>query len=131
MQCQPREKRKLGLLSYARFIGLAIIISILIVACSSQPEFPTGEFDHAQLRIHFKPDGTFTVWRLNVETLEIEDGRYTVDGDQITIQDEECDPDEGAYTWEFDGEKLILDTIEDACDGRRQNLNGKKYFLQP
>jgi hypothetical protein len=131
MQSQPRGKRRLGLLSYTRFIGLAIIISVLIVACSSQADFPTGEFDHAQLRIHFKSDGTFTVWRLNVETFEVEDGRYSVVGDQITLQDEECDPDDGIYTWEFDDEKLVLDSIEDACDGRRQNLNGKKYFLQP
>jgi hypothetical protein len=96
-----------------------------------QADFPTGDFEKAQQRITFMPDGTFTVWIINIESFDVEDGRYTIDGSQITMQDEVCDPEEGNYTWQFDGTYLSFDLIEDACDGRLQALKTGKWLHKP
>ena len=119
--------------SYVNLIILAIILSVLVAACSPQPEFPTGVFEFAQLRMTFYPDGTFTVWRINIESFVVEDGKYTIDGNQITIQDEaeDCELAEGIYTWEFDGEKLLFDPIDDPCEGRQSDLKKGNWFIQP
>ena len=118
---------------YVTLIGLAIILSVLVAACSQQPEFPTGVFEFAQQRITFNPDGSYTVWRINIESFDVEDGRYTIDGNQITFQDEaeDCELAIGKYTWEFDGEKLLFETIEDECEGRKDSLSKSKWFIKP
>ena len=129
---QPGLRRRPTFQKYVRLIGLAIILSILLAACSQQPEFPTGVFEFAQERLTFYPDGTFTVWRINTETFDVEDGRYTIDGNQINLQDEICDSVVGKYTWEFDGEKLLFDPIEDdECEGRQDSLSKSNWFIKP
>lgn len=132
MQLRQTGKRtKPGLKNYVLLIGVAIIISFLSAACASQQaDFPTGKFDLAQKQITFLPDGTFTVWVLNTETFDVEEGRYSVDGNQITLQDEECAGD-GTYTWEFDERYLVFDPIEDACEGRLESLSRGKWLFKP
>ena len=116
---------------YVLLICVAFIISILSVACASQQaEFPTGKFDLAQKQITFLPDGTFTVWILNTETFDIEQGRYSVDGNQITLQDEVCAGD-GKYTWEFDEKHLVFELVEDECEGRLESLSRGKWLFKP
>ena len=131
----PRSGKNSGnqIHSYVKLIILAIILSVIVAACSPQPEFPTGVFEFAQLRMTFYPDGTFTVWRINIESFVVEDGKYTIDGNQITIQDEaeDCEFAIGKYTWEFDGEKLSFEPIEDACEGRKDSLSKSKWFIKP
>ena len=127
------QSSKTQLHIHVRLIGLAIILSVLVAACSPQPEFPIGAFEFAQQRITFNSDGTFTVWRINIESFDVEDGRYTIDGNKITIQDEaeDCELAEGQYTWEFDGEKLLFDVVEDPCEGRKDSLSKGKWFIKP
>ena len=128
---QTGKRRNLSLKNYFLLISIAIIISILSVACTSdQANFPTGKFDLAQKRITFLPDGTFTVWILNTETFDVEDGRYSVDGNQISFQDEICAGD-GKYTWEFDERVLVFDLIEDECEGRSESLSKGKWLFKP
>jgi len=127
---QTGKKRKHGLKNDILLIGITIRL-ILFAACAlQQAEFPTGKFDFAQDRITFLPDGTFTVWVLNTETFSVEEGRYSVDGNKITIQDEIC-ADGGKYTWEFDGRVLVFVLIEDECEGRSETLSKGKWFFKP
>ncbi len=131
---QSGQRRKHRPQNYILFIILAIILSILIAACASQQaEFPTGVFEFAQQRITFEPDGTYTVWRINIESFDVEDGKYTVDGNQITLLDdaEDCEFAEGHYTWAFDGKKLLFEVVEDPCEGRRTNLKRGNWFIKP
>lgn len=94
-------------------------------------EFPIGEYDRAQQRLSFKDDGTFTVWIINVESFSVEDGKYTIEGDQIIMTDELCGPDEGKYTWRIELDKLIFELIEDTCESRRDSLAGNKWLQKP
>lgn len=104
-------------------------------------EFPVGVFERAQQRITFMEDGTFTVWQTSLETFDVENGRYAINGNQITMQDctvqdctdEVCGPDEGLYTWQFEDDKLIFELIEDTCEGRRESLagTGNKWLYRP
>ena len=131
MQSHPGQKRRFRLQNNTRFIGIAIILSVLIVACSpQQPDFPTGQFINARRLFTFLPDGTFIVWLRNVETMESEEGRYTVDGNKFNLGDEEC-PTDGEYTWQFDGRKLEFDRIEDECEGRPEVFRENFIFQEP
>ena len=130
---QLGQSSRTQLYIYARLIGLTIILLVFVAACSQQPEFPTGVFEFAQQRITFNPDGSYTVWHINIESFDVEDGRYTIDGNQITFQDEteDCELAIGKYTWEFDGEKLLFEPTEDECEGRKDSLSKSKWFIKP
>jgi hypothetical protein len=134
IQPHQSKRKRLKLQNYGRLIVLAIMLSILIAACASQqPEFPTGVFEFDQQRITFEPDGTYTVWNFAIESFDVEDGQYTVDGNEITLLDEaeDCGLAEGHYTWEFDGKKLLFEVVEDSCEGRSTNLKRGNWFIKP
>ena len=142
--------------NHTRLIGIAILISILIAACGSQPtetveaetqekaelhtEFPIGEFHSRSQSITFQSGGTFFVKYLSdIETILL-NGSYSIDGNQITLQDDACvgieagvEPGEvvvAIYTWEFDGETLDLGLVDDKCLPRRQEFL-RSFVLQP
>lgn len=57
-------------------------------------------------------------------------GTYTIDGDQITMQDDAeksttaaCE-NAGSYTISIDGDAMSLTMVDDACEGRAAILNG-------
>lgn len=114
-------------------IALTISLVAILGACSSQQaEFPTGEFQTDFTLIHFLPDGKFTVYNRALDSYDVSDGDYTINGNKITFVDgsnEGCGTDAGQYTWDFDGERnqISFELIEDNCEGRKDAL--KVRFL--
>ena len=107
--------------------GSFVVVVLLIVACAPESEsFPKGRYwatywDMADAFITFEDGGKFTVEHLNGK-FNIEEGQYTVDGDTITlVENEVCGPglQEGVYRWSMDEKgNLDIDIIKDNCFGR-------------
>lgn len=111
-----------------RFVSLTFIM-ILMACTSQQPDFPLGDFDNGRFIMTVLPDGKYTVVDGSDEISPIENGRYTVNGNEVTFVDESCGADEGHYTWSFDGEKLRLESNGDPCEGRRPQMARAWSFL--
>lgn len=68
-------------------------------------------------------------------TIEVQ-GTYTIDGDQLTMQDDvekttaaACE-NAGSYTVSIDGDAMSLSLVSDACEGRSTILNGMTMMRQ-
>ena len=121
---QPEPEQRLLPKSNIWLIGLILLLALIFAGCSSQPEFPTGKFIVPEGYVEFFPDGKTTAYS-NGELI-IPNGSYTVNGNEITTNWGDvdfCDPaDDGLYTWEFDGEKLLFTLVEDDCGVRRGRM---------
>lgn len=114
-------------------ITLGIFLSAILAACSTQQtEFTTGEFATTRILTNFMPDGKYTVYDRALDSFDVTDGHYTIDGNKLTLvdgNDQGCGADVGQYTWDFDGERLSFELIEDACENRTEALS-LRYVLQ-
>ncbi len=124
-----------------RHLTCAIVVVAalgMLGACSDdqdETEFPTGKFVPVTATsteagyIEYKSDGTYVVMDEFDNTSE---GTYTVDGDEITIENDSfCEtvaPDSNpvTYTFEWDGEVLSFgDNPDDVCIAAGANLGGR------
>jgi hypothetical protein len=89
--------------------------------------FPTGIFAKASLTWEFKPDGTYVTEGHTQATNLKMNGTYTVNGDQIAIQDDyfPCRDVVATYDWAYDGEVLSLTAVDDKCRDRANMAWGK------
>jgi 7,8-dihydropterin-6-yl-methyl-4-(beta-D-ribofuranosyl)aminobenzene 5'-phosphate synthase len=72
----------------------------------------------------FNEDGTYTTAG---HGFALGSGALTANGDQITLVGKFLDgscPEEGTYTWAFDGKKLSFTAVQDPCEDRRIGLVG-------
>ncbi len=123
-------KRRLALSSPARLIAFAILLLILVAGCGAKAEeFPLGDFNNGRFIMTVMAEGKYTVVDGSNEYIPIENGRYTVNGSEVTFVDESCGVDEGKYTWSFDGEKLRMESNGDPCDSRREQFARAWSFL--
>ena len=115
-------------------IGL-VFASIIIAACGSTSDvdssFPTGKFtlkDSEYEGIYFNTDRTWSAFAFGANIAE---GTYHVKGDLYTEEanPEGC-PTDATYKYSFDGTNLKFELVgEDACENRRESLNGITYVL--
>ncbi len=71
------------------------------------------------LQVTIKADNTYAVDFGADGEVEIT-GTYSVDGDQITVQDDagnEC-TGKGVYTFKVTGDELLMERISEECEGR-------------
>lgn len=72
-----------------------------------------------------KADGTFEV-DINVDgTVELT-GKYWVDGNKITVQNDKNCLEKGIYEFTVEADRLWMDPINDPCEGRKPP---KKVFF--
>lgn len=119
-----------------RHLTCAIVVMAalgMLGACSDdETEFPTGKFvpvtatSTEEGYIEFTSDGTYVV---NDEFGNTSEGTYTVDGDEMTIENDSfCEtvaPESNpvTYTFEWDGEVLSFgDNPDDTCTARVETL---------
>lgn len=111
---------------------------------SSDVSFPLGLFiSTTGSQFTFKSDGTFK-YVITAESRDldpnaegdivIENGSYTIDGETFIYRDPDFAPRvgcpiEATYQWSFDGETLLLETIQDDCRFRPRNLT-RPWTLQ-
>ena len=100
-----------------------LMLSAVFCGCSRQ-EFPTGAFVRSGDRIlEFNEDGTMRfIW----EEIVVSEGTYTINGDEITIQDDFCDEEyagPATYTWAYvEGALTFKSVSSDVCGDRRSAL---------
>jgi hypothetical protein len=97
-------------------------------------QFPTGTYrcdDCGGMNwkpIYWSFDDSGTYHQEQVDNPNTIDGTWTVDGNEISVQDCFCDCSVvGVYTWSFDGEILRFTLIEDSCSDRIGFMN-KSWF---
>lgn len=99
--------------------------------------FPSGAFDvkpyqgvfatialPKQITYMFKDDGTYAVAG---HGFALGSGKATVTGDQVSLAGKFLDgscPEEGVYTWSFDGKNLKFSVVQDPCEDRKIGLAG-------
>jgi hypothetical protein len=103
---------------------LLLVIALAIAGCVVDgSSFPTGEYLDSEGHItNFMEGGTFTL-RLTNGTVLVEEGRYSIEGDIISMSDEFCPPVEGVYKWTNQGGNLLFELVEDDCTDRASSLN--------
>ena len=82
--------------------------------------------------VSFESDGKMSVSREGEIVVE---GVYTVDKDQITLNDKRgpmacIDAGPGKFQWKFDGKALTFKLIEDPCGGRANALTSQPLTKQ-
>jgi hypothetical protein len=85
------------MVNFNKILILALLLMLLIVACSSEvstPDlsvtpFPMGTYKSMEYAWVFEEGGTYFFYQLNAPD-EIVNGTYTITGDQIEIQDDYC-----------------------------------------
>ena len=81
--------------------------------------------DEAGWKLSFKSDGTYAV-DLGVDgTIDIT-GKYTIDGQTLTIKDDAGCTAEGKYKFGLESGSMWVDPISDGCSER--NPQQKVYF---
>lgn len=73
----------------------------------------------APLKVDIAADGTYTVDFMADGTIENK-GKYTVEGEKMTIQDTEGSDctGKGVYTYKVEGNTLTMTRVSDACADR-------------
>jgi hypothetical protein len=105
---------------FSKVFTLGFVVLVMVGCGRASPTFPTGDFiDHLGLVLSLMPDGRCTLSYPTTGEVLIENGHYSVDGDIVTIiETEQCPPGEGVYRWTLDGDRLLLELIEDNCANR-------------
>ena len=81
-------------------------------------ETPDGEM--IPTKVSYTAEGVYMV-DLGIDDIIDIKGKYTVEGDKITMKDTEGEmmcTEEGIYTFSVDGDMMKLERVEDACAGR-------------
>jgi hypothetical protein len=94
--------------------------------------FPTGTFTNKEFTVTFTDDRKYL---FKDQDRILVEGSYIISGDKIVLTDEsgivactEPDTSTGQYQWEFDEKQLIMNKIEDLCEGRISNLTEKPWI---
>ena len=95
-------------------------------------DFPTGSYtgeSHAGTWGEtFETDASV---ELTFEGAVVAEGVFSVSGDQITLEDEDCVPEVlGTYRWSFDGAELTFELVGDGCTERRQVLTATPWIRE-
>ncbi len=79
---------------------------------------PDGQGGMLPLKVSIKTDGTFAGDFGMDGTVEFT-GKYTIDGDKITIQNDSGDcTGKGVYTFKIEGSTMVNKRISDECSDR-------------
>jgi len=129
-----REGEKMNKKFALLAIGL-VVTALIFTACGSQSSagssFPTGKFvlpDDQSQGIYFNNDGT---WSGFLGSQSVAEGTYQVKDDLYTEEagPQAC-PTSATYKYSFDGTNLKFELSgEDACQNRRESLDGVTYVL--
>jgi len=118
-----------------QFLLLALlVVSPMLLAAQhdmtgswvSSGETPEGE--SWSIKLTFDEDGTYSVDMNADGSVEVQ-GDYTIDGDQITLQDKPGDnscESPGVYKFNVEGDNCTVTVVADDCPGRRET--GKWSF---
>lgn len=132
-----------GQIKNLALVALVLVLATVGCASSATPTplptpgsattvFPVGTFTMGIWDWEFRADGTEVASELGVGLRE--DGKYTVTGNQIVVQDTKgiyCGEPKGIYTWTFDGKVLTFKAIYDPCAERRNVVDGSSYSKKP
>ena len=132
----------------ARLAWIALAIVLIVVGCGPTPThllptqppaptattalpFPISSFVKANITWEFRADGTYS-WKESLSETEAS-GTYTVTGNQIVIKDDyaPCKDVVATYAWAYDGQKLSLTLVDDACRDRRLTFDQTKWTKKP
>jgi len=82
---------------------------------------PTPDGEQVTWKFILKSDGTYAV-DINVDgSIEVT-GKYSVDGDTMTVQNDEgcgCCTEKGIYKFGLENDQLWMDPVEDSCPNRK------------
>jgi len=107
---------------------LALVLGLVLAGTQSvsaqSDKFPVGSYESGPFTITFKDGGGFEVVHSSGAGVK---GTYKVSGETIELTDVEgeyaCPDAVGKYTWKVETEKLVMNLVEDPCDGRTQALS--------
>lgn len=112
-----------------------LLLSLILAACSSSSSsFPTGKFIKSGTTDYgfiFNEDGTWSVFNGDITLVN---ATYSVAGNVFTetSNDGGCETNV-SFTYTFDGTNLTFNYVgnpeDDACEGRRADLNNVTYIL--
>lgn len=119
------------------FAGLLFLLPFTLAAQNAvvgdwKLQIPDETGSLMNLKVAMKADGTFTVDFGGDGVNEIE-GKYTVEGDQITIEDlsgpNACPNQKGIYKFVVAGDTNTFTRVSDPCEGRG-GPEGKMLFTR-
>lgn len=117
-------------------LGLLFSLPFALAAQTSMTgdwklELPDGNGNLLTFKVSMKADNTYIVDLNNDGTSEVQ-GKYTVEGDQITMEDTSgeyaCTGQKGIYKFVIEGDKNTLSKVSDACPIR--GGNGQMIFMR-
>ena len=105
-------------------VAALLTLSALSAVAANDKAFPAGTFRSEDALLTFAADGKF---RLEHNGSLLVNGRYRVEGDQVTFEDEggpmACDAGvAGRYRWTYDGKQIGFKAVEDGCTGRSMGM---------
>lgn len=114
------------------FIGLLFLLPFTVSAQASvvgdwKSEAPNEQGKMEPFKVSLKVDGTYTIdFGIN-GSVEIE-GKYSVEGDKMTIEDNACTEGKGVYTFVMTDTTNTLTEVTDPC--KRGGPTGKVVFTR-
>lgn len=92
-------------------------------------DFPAGNYMNTILAwtLDFKADGSYLAGGPQV----VENGVFTVDGNQISFKGSYCGDATGIYTWSYDGTALEFEQVHDECLERAGTVVTGKWVERP
>lgn len=83
--------------------------------------------DEVTWQWNVKADGTYEI-DLNLDGTVEMTGRYWVDDNKVTVQNDEGCTEKGTYEFTVEAGRLRVNALDDSCDGR--NLPKKMTFIK-
>lgn len=115
---------------------LSLFAILTLFSLTTQAQIPTGNWvittpcdcpdkDEFSWQWTVRADGTYAV-DINVDgTVEVT-GKYWVDGNKVTVQNDEGCTEKGTYEFTVEADRLWMDPISDPCEDRKPP---KKVFF--
>lgn len=113
------------LFSISLIMCLAVSVSAQSHVGKWTADFPSDQ-GTATLVVDIKSDGTYALDWGNDGTIEVT-GKYSVDGNKMTIADDSDCQGKGVYTFTVDNSTLTMTRVSDACPDRG-GPEGKMVF---
>ncbi len=118
--------------------NLALCLLMICFSLNIQAQSPAGTWvvtvpcdcpdqDEMTWKWTVKTDRTYEV-DLNVDGTVEMTGRYWVDGNKITVQNDGGCTEKGTYEFTVEGDHLRVNALDDSCEGR--NLPKKMTFTK-
>lgn len=114
-------------------VPMLVLLSLLLAACGSTEEFPTGRFLKSGSTTHalvFNEDGTLAIME-GTTTLVV--GRYSADADTFTMESDNFGCPAVSMNYTFDGTNLTFNYVgspeDDPCAPRRSDFDNVTYTL--